>query len=60
MLDGSLRESGSTLRVTARLIRADGGFIVWSQSYERPQDDLPMIRDDIVSHVVEALQLQGP
>ena len=54
VLDGSLRESGSTLRVTARLIRADGGFIVWSQSYERPLDDLPMIRDDIVSHVVEA------
>ena len=59
VLDGSLRESGSTLRVTARLIRADGGFIVWSQSYERPLDDLPMIRDDIVSHVVEALQSQG-
>ena len=56
VLDGSLRESGSTLRVTARLIRADGGFIVWSQSYERPLDDLPMIRDDIVSHVVEALR----
>ena len=59
VLDGSLRESGSTLSVTARLIRVDGGFIVWTQSYERPQDDLPMIRDDIVSHVIEALQSQG-
>ena len=56
VLDGSLRESGSTLRVTARLIRADGGFIVWSQSYERPLGELPTIRDDIVSHVVEALR----
>jgi transcriptional activator of cad operon len=56
VLDGSLRESESTLRVTARLIRAEGGFIVWSQSYERPLDDLPMIRDDIVAHVIEALQ----
>jgi TolB-like protein len=56
VLDGSLRESDSTLRVTARLVRADGGFIVWSQSYERPLDDLPMIRDDIVNHVIEALQ----
>lgn len=58
VLDGSLRESGSALRVTARLIRADGGFIVWSQSYERPLDDLPMIHDDIANHVIEALQLQ--
>ncbi len=56
VLDGSLRESGSTLRVTARLIRADGGFIVWSQSYERPLDDMTMIRDDIVNHVIEALR----
>ena len=38
---------------------ADGEFIVWSQSYDRPLDDLPMIRDDIVSHVVEELQSQG-
>lgn len=58
VLDGSLRESGSSLRVTARLIRADGEFIVWSQSYERPLDDLPMIRDDIVNHVIDALQSQ--
>jgi transcriptional activator of cad operon len=58
VLDGSLRESGSSLRVTARLVRADGEFIVWSQSYERPLDDLPMIRDDIVKHVVNALRSQ--
>lgn len=58
VLDGSLRESGSALRVTALLIRADDGFIVWSQSYERPLDDLPMIRDDITNHVIEALQSQ--
>jgi transcriptional activator of cad operon len=56
VLDGSLRESGSALRVTARLIRADGEFIVWSQSYDRPLDDLPMIHDDIAHHVIEALQ----
>lgn len=58
VLDGSLRESGSTLRVTARLIRADGEFIVWSQSYERPLEELRLIHDDIVSHVNEALQPQ--
>lgn len=56
VLDGSFRESGSTLRLTARLIRADGEHIVWSQIYERPLDDLPMIHDDIASHVIEAMQ----
>jgi TolB-like protein len=56
VLDGSLRESGSTLRVTARLIRADEEFIVWSQTYERPLDEMPIIRDDIVDHVIKTLQ----
>jgi len=58
VLDGSVRKSGSALRVTARLIRADGEFIVWSQSYERALDDLPMIHDDIAHHVIETLQMQ--
>jgi TolB-like protein len=56
VLDGSLRESGSTLRVTARLVRAEGEFIVWSQAYDRPLDDLPMIHDDISARVIEAMQ----
>jgi transcriptional activator of cad operon len=56
VLDGSLRESGSKIRITARLVRADGEFIVWSQSYERPLDDLPMIHDHITKQVIEAIQ----
>jgi transcriptional activator of cad operon len=30
ILDGSLRKSGSTMRVAARLVRADSGFVVWT------------------------------
>jgi TolB-like protein/DNA-binding winged helix-turn-helix (wHTH) protein len=56
VLDGSLQESGSTLRVTARLVLAEGEFILWSKSYERPLDDLSTIHDDIAGHVVNAMK----
>ena len=32
VLDGSVRKSGPTLRVAARLIRADNGYVVWSET----------------------------
>jgi hypothetical protein len=31
VLDGSVRKSGETLRVAARLVRADDGYVVWSE-----------------------------
>ncbi len=56
VLDGSVRKSGSRLRVAARLIRADNGFVVWSETYDRPFDDLLMVQDDIAGEVAKALQ----
>jgi TolB-like protein/DNA-binding winged helix-turn-helix (wHTH) protein len=55
VLDGSVRKSGTTLRVAARLIRADDGFVVWSETYDRTWDDRLMIQDDIASEVTKAL-----
>ncbi len=56
VLDGSVRKSGSRLRVAARLIRADDGFVVWSETYDRPFDDILMVQDDIAGEVAKALQ----
>jgi len=55
VLDGSVRKSASTLRVAARLMRADDGYVLWSETYDRPTDDLLMIQDDIASEVQKAL-----
>jgi transcriptional activator of cad operon len=57
VLDGSLRKSGSTLRIAARLVRADSGFVVWSETYDRPLDDTLKIQDDIAGEVTKALRL---
>jgi TolB-like protein len=56
VVDGSVRKSGATLRVAARLVRANDGFIVWSGSYDRQQDDLLKVQDDIAGEVTKALK----
>ncbi|HMI74069.1 MAG TPA: winged helix-turn-helix domain-containing protein [Steroidobacteraceae bacterium] len=56
VLDGSLRKSGPTMRVSARLVRADSGFVVWSETYERPMDDSLKVQDDIAGEVIKALR----
>jgi transcriptional activator of cad operon len=55
VLDGSVRKSGDRVRVAARLIRADNGYVVWSETYERPLDDILMVQDDIAGEVTKAL-----
>jgi transcriptional activator of cad operon len=56
VLEGSVRKSGSTIRVTAQLIRVDTGFHIWSQSYDRPLDDIFKIQDEIAHSVIMALK----
>ena len=56
VLDGSVRKSGTRLRVAAQLIRADNGYVVWSETYDRPFHDILMVQDDIAGEVIKALK----
>jgi TolB-like protein/DNA-binding winged helix-turn-helix (wHTH) protein len=56
VLDGSVRKSGAMLRVAARLIRADDGYVVWSETYDRSLDDKLWVQDDIAGEVTKALK----
>jgi TolB-like protein/Flp pilus assembly protein TadD len=58
LLEGSVREAGKRLRVTAQLIRADSGYHLWSQSYDREDTDVFAVQDDIARAVVSALKLK--
>jgi transcriptional activator of cad operon len=55
VLDGSIRKSDATLRVSVRLIRAADGYVVWSETYDRPEGDKPGVQKDIASEVTKAL-----
>ena len=56
VLDGSVRKSGDKLRVATRLIRADNGYVVWSETYDRPFHDILIVQDDIAGEVTKALK----
>jgi transcriptional activator of cad operon len=56
VLDGSVRKSGGRVRVAARLVRADNGYVLWSDSYDRPFGDILMVQDDIAGEVTKALK----
>jgi len=56
LLDGSVRKSGSRVRVAARLTRADNGYVMWTETYDRPFDDVLMVQDDIANKAAEALK----
>ncbi len=56
VLEGSVRKAGSTIRVTAHLIRADNGYHLWSKTYDRDVEDIFKVQDEIAGIVVEALK----
>jgi TolB-like protein/cytochrome c-type biogenesis protein CcmH/NrfG len=57
ILEGSVRRAGNTMRVTVQLIRADNGFHLWSETYDRDLKDVFKVQDDISRMVVEKLKL---
>jgi transcriptional activator of cad operon len=56
VLDGSVRKSGPRLRVAARLVRADTGYVIWSETYDRPWHYTLMLQDDIAGELAEAVK----
>src|SRR6266478_1763606 len=57
VLEGSVRKSGEHLRITAQLVRADNGFHLWSQTYDRSVRDIFAVQDDIAHAVAEQLKI---
>ena len=56
ILEGSVRKSGNTVRVTAQLVRADNGYYLWSETYDRDIQDIFKVQDEIAAAVVTALK----
>ena len=58
VLEGSVRKSGDTLRITAQLIRTSDSSHLWSQTYDRSLIDVFKVQDEISREVVSALKLK--
>jgi TolB-like protein len=55
VLEGSVRKAGNTIRIAVQLIRADTGYHLWSQTYDRTLDDIFKVQDEIAGSVVRSL-----
>ena len=55
VLTGSVRQSASTIRISAELIDGRTGLDRWSQDYDRPPGDAIMIQSDIAENVASSL-----
>jgi TolB-like protein/class 3 adenylate cyclase/Tfp pilus assembly protein PilF len=58
VLEGSVRKSGNTVRVTAQLINVATDAPLWSQTYEREVEDVFAIQDEITRAIVNTLRIQ--
>jgi serine/threonine-protein kinase len=58
VLEGSVRKSGNTLRITAQLIRTGDSTHLWSETYDREMTDIFKVQDEIAAAVVSALKLK--
>ena len=58
VLEGSVRQSGDRLRVTAQLIDSRDGTHLFSQNYDRELSDVLKMQDEIADTLVRALQIE--
>jgi TolB-like protein/Flp pilus assembly protein TadD len=57
VLEGSVRRSGNTVRITAQLINALTGFHLWSHTYDRDLGDVLKLETEIAKAVASALKV---
>ena len=57
ILEGSVRKSNDSIRVTAQLVDASTGVHLWSDTYDRTLNDVLAIQDEISAEVVEQLRV---
>ncbi len=55
VVEGSVRRAGDKVRITAQLIRASDGFHLWSETYDRPLNDVFAAQTDIAENVARTL-----
>ncbi len=57
VLEGSVRKAGDELRITAQLIRADNGFHLWSETYDRKLENVFDLQAELAGAIAKALEL---
>ncbi|HLB08333.1 MAG TPA: serine/threonine-protein kinase, partial [Gemmatimonadaceae bacterium] len=56
LVEGSVRRSGSRLRLTAQLVNPTNGLTLWSDSYEREVTDVFRVQDELAHAIAGTLE----
>jgi len=57
ILEGSVRKDGNRVRISAQLVKAEDGFNIWTESYDRELEDLFLIQEETARAVAGALSV---
>ncbi len=57
VMEGSVRKYGDKIRITCQLIKAQDGFHIWAENYDRKMQDLFAIQADVAKQVAQALEI---
>jgi len=58
VLEGSVRQAGEQVRITAQLIDTETGFHLWSETYDRKMSDIFKVQDEIAGAIVDKLRIE--
>jgi TolB-like protein/Tfp pilus assembly protein PilF len=57
LLQGSVRRAGNRARISAQLIRASDGHVLWGERFDRTLEDLFDVQAEVSKRIVDALQV---
>jgi adenylate cyclase len=57
VLEGSVRVTGSRVRLAAQLVDAHSGYALWSRVFAREIEDLLLLQEEVANRIVEALRV---
>ncbi len=58
VLEGSVRRSNSSMRVSARLVNVADGYQIWAETFDRKVTEAFVVQDEIADAVVAALKVK--
>ena len=56
VVEGSVRKSKDTVRISAQLLNAWNGGHLWAERYDRDLDDIFVVQDEVTQKIMEALK----
>jgi TolB-like protein/DNA-binding winged helix-turn-helix (wHTH) protein/Flp pilus assembly protein TadD len=58
LLEGSVRQAGDRVRITAQLIQASDQTHLWAESYDAPSTDVLRVQQEIATRITDSLRFE--